>query len=61
MMKLVLESLIFKKPGPAISITEKLIICFKNNSLIFFARSLGFNLFDLARTIAILHDKSNLN
>ena len=54
------DSLIFIKPGPAISIFSKWFIFFNNNSLMFFAKLLGFNLLFLANTRETFVDKSKL-
>ena len=54
------DNLIFIKPGPATSIFSKWFIFIKNNSFIFFAKSLGFNLLFLANTREIFVDKSKL-
>ena len=56
----ILENFMFKNPGPAISISEKLLISFKNNCLISLAKFLGLSLFALPKTIAALQDKSKL-
>ena len=50
------DNLIFKKPGPAISIVLKFFILFSNRLFNSIARFFGFNWFDLPRTREILHD-----
>ena len=52
------ERLIFIKPGPAISIFLKSFIFFSNKFLYLIASLLGSNLFNFAKIIQILLDKS---
>ena len=55
------DNLIFKNPGPAISIISKFLISFSKSIFNLAARLFGFNLFDLPKTNEILQDKSKLN
>ena len=58
LIQALLVNLIFKKPGPAISIFEKSTTSFKSIFFNFTAKSLGLFLEAFAKTIAAFEEKS---